>query len=235
MRPRRYPPLHTPYSKPLKQPHVLPFSLDPSCSLALFSLRDNKWFDYSGNGNSGTFNSSVMLSSGRYGPTLYFTGSEWLALGNDQSFNVFSAFTLVAWINKNGSGHRVILSRGRGPSSEADGWEFSVDIDSKIRVSTHSSPSGGVYTFDLKSDAILDDNIWYCIIFTFDGTTGILYINGVNDNSSTGYFTSNTYNGFVGRRLQGSYFTGFIDLVLIFNRAFKKDEPLRMHDLQRVY
>jgi hypothetical protein len=80
------------------------------------------------------------------------------------------------------------------------------------------------------SNRVVDDGNWHYGVFTFNGTTGIMYVDGTTAGSSTGYFNSNSYTNYVGRRAAGQYFSGSIANVGIYNRAISATEILQNYN-----
>jgi hypothetical protein len=80
---------------------------------------------------------------------------------------------------------------------------------------------------DVVSDTTLDTDTWYHVAFTFDGTTGTLYVDGAVV-GATG-LTLDTAAGTALRIGAGvaatdDFFAGDVDDVLIFDRALTADE-----------
>ena len=71
------------------------------------------------------------------------------------------------------------------------------------------------------------DNIWHNVVFTFNGTTGSIYIDGVVRNTNTGSFTSSSLNNYIGRRNLAAYFNGSIGKVSAYNRSLAAAEVLQ--------
>ncbi|MBM4167018.1 MAG: T9SS type A sorting domain-containing protein [Ignavibacteria bacterium] len=79
------------------------------------------------------------------------------------------------------------------------------------------------YNNDLNSTMIFNDNTWYHIVFTHDGSTSTFYINGVNDTSASRTYNTASNSTFrVGSdptTSQHNPFNGILDDIRIYNHA----------------
>ncbi len=82
----------------------------------------------------------------------------------------------------------------------------------------------------------INKNEWYCVVYTYDGTTGKLYVDGVLENSQIvpGVSITNTYDLFFGKLNSESFpywFNGTMDEVRIYNRAINNLEVVSLCNL----
>lgn len=118
-------------------------------------------------------------------------------------FNGYPHNTLAISLNRNGAGNLVVYI-GNGSA-----WLGTPSITSSSAVSV---------------------NTWYHIAFTSDGTTSILYLNGVNVGSSSnipsGWGNYNYFGHLTGGVSISEYFKGYINTAQIYNAALSAVEVL---------
>lgn len=199
--------------------------------------------DSSGNGNTGTItvgatgtytsvgtcasNSASSMwyngATGKINYSLAFDGTDdYVDTGTGSSLNTITQVSGFQWIKPSTSGSQyIILSKY---DTNNDTYELFEDSNSKVRLITKTS-CNGANAVDISSTTVLSVSTWYNVGFTYDGTTTKLYINGVQENSSTGA-SGNLCNGtahvLIGARtVSGSqlYFPGQIDDVRVYNYA----------------
>ena len=61
-----------------------------------------------------------------------------------------------------------------------------------------------------------------------------MYVDGTTAGSSTGYFNSNSYTNYVGRRAAGQYFSGSIANIGIYNKALSSSEVQQNYNAQKA-
>jgi hypothetical protein len=129
------------------------------------------------------------------------------------------AFSAFAWV-KGGQPGQVILSQADGSN-----WLGTDPVQGRLTTSL-TQPEGrfGLPTPALVSDVVVTDGLWHEIGLVWDGSDRILYIDGIEvarDFLSDGMrgAESGLYMG-VGKDLaEGSFWTGLIDVVRIYDRA----------------
>ena len=90
------------------------------------------------------------------------------------------------------------------------------------------SPASGQYSilYSNKNSWNAQNQEWYYIACTWDGTTQVIYINGLSDNSQSQAYSGGwggTYIGGVSGTPSYS-FNGVIDDVRVYNRALSQGE-----------
>ncbi len=165
---------------------------------------------YSNTGTLGTGNSAPTWTTGKYGKGLSFDGSHsFVNVGSSSSLNPGNDITLSAWVYWNGgTGDRNIVTK-------ENAYEFRVN--------------GGYINYAINpwawrggTDAPISQNKWQYVVITND-SDGLqkIYIDGVekHSESSGGAITSNSDVVTIGARFAGagSFFSGFIDEVKIYN------------------
>jgi len=160
--------------------------------------------------NNGTVigNPAWQPAGGRVGGALKFDGGPRFVMTKfvcDPSTGPFSAF---AWV-KGGAPGQVILSQGSGAN-----WLMA------------STPKGALAGQGLTSSALITDGAWHRIGFVWDGSNRILYVDGVEAArdlvANLAGSTNGLYIGGARDLTPGSFWSGLIDDVRIYNRVVKQ-------------
>jgi hypothetical protein len=131
--------------------------------------------------------------------------------------NLSPAFTVSAWVNRNGTNQSILSKRN---SSFSRGYDLSINSAGKAEMSWHVGASKNT----IVSNAIIPIGKWHHIGVTFDGTTAKMYVDGVNKISSnlSGIPTATT-ESFLIAAADGvattSFFNGSIDEVRVWKVA----------------
>ncbi|MDO8728838.1 MAG: LamG domain-containing protein [bacterium] len=176
--------------------------------------------DRSGNNNNGTLTGGPTRAIGKIGQGLSFDGfNDYVNTGiaNLPSTNAPKTFSL--WVYRRSSTSGVPLSIG-GNSCNVEYFRGNGTLY-KCGDSPIVSPN-----------IFVSNNVWTHIVYTFDGTTNKLYLNGaLNGSSVTAHDAGAITNSNIGRRSIGSTyeFDGEIDDVRVYNRALTGDEIKRLY------
>jgi hypothetical protein len=128
-------------------------------------------------------------------------------------------FSVLAWV-KGGAAGQVILSQIGGVD-----WLLADPEEGKLMTNL-SRPAGGRITPPpLVSESVITDGDWHRIGFVWDGSKRILYVDNVeaarDAQTSLGGSAGGLYIG-AGEALdEGTFWSGLIDDVRIYNRAVK--------------
>jgi len=137
--------------------------------------------------------------------------------------NPFSVFT---WI-KDGAPGQVIISQSNGAN-----W-LGADADTGCLMTELMPPAVGRFVPQpLKSDAVITDGQWYRIGFVWDGSYRCLYVDGIEvarDAQALNLAPLKSANGglYIGTSKTldaGTFFSGLIDDVRIYNKALSAEE-----------
>jgi hypothetical protein len=125
-------------------------------------------------------------------------------------------FSVLAWI-KGGLPGQVIISQEGGAN-----WLLS---DPATGVLMTELKSGGRSTTVLHSDAIITDDIWHRVSFTWDSANRRLYVDDIlvaeDTQQNLAASSGNLIIGAGTSLTPGTFWTGLIDDVRIYNRAVK--------------
>ncbi|MHC4174995.1 MAG: LamG domain-containing protein, partial [Planctomycetota bacterium] len=126
------------------------------------------------------------------------------------------AFSVFAWI-KGGAPGEVIISQTSRTGSAGSQWLCSDPSEGKLMAGlTHA-------VFPLKSDFVITDDQWHNIGLVYDGSSKYLYVDGAEVAKDNWRPLLGNDGGLyigAGKNLEsGSFFSGLIDDVRIYDRA----------------
>jgi len=182
--------------------------------------------DSSGNGNNGTLSGTALptWTDGKRGKALRFDGINNKVLVSDNPSIVTgpNPFSYSLWFNATD----LSTLRGLIGKSTAAGYPGISGIFGIISSKLYYQ----VKEYGYFGNTTLESNIWYHVVFVWDGTTEYFYLNGALDKSLvppldyqpfnlvTPFTIGNWYPG------TGNPFAGLIDDVRIYNRALSATE-----------
>jgi len=177
--------------------------------------------DSSGSGNHGTaVNQANTTSTAKYGMAGTFDGTgDYVNLGTPSSLDPSGDMTIEAWINGvyGAAAYRHIYD-------DLNDLSFSV-YDSKLAI--YTDPNGAWW----NSDISLTDNQWHHAVFTYEGVTQRLYLDGVERGSkiATGNWSLDvTDTKYISA--SSNEFNGQIDDVKIYNKARSASQIRKDYD-----
>jgi len=125
-------------------------------------------------------------------------------------------FSVFAWI-KDGADGQVVLSQIGGAN-----WLSADPSEGKLMTGLRP-PAGRFAPPPLVSESVITDGIWHRIGFVWDGSNRILYVDDVEVAKDTQAGLASSQGGLhfgAGKGLEaGSFWSGLIDDVRIYNRA----------------
>jgi len=125
------------------------------------------------------------------------------------------AFSVLAWVRGGGPG-QVIISQ-----VESADWLLA-DPSTGALMTTIAPPSSRSPIPPLTSDYVITDGQWHRIGFVYDGTDRILYADGIevarDTQDSPQASSAGLYFGCGNERQDGTFWSGMIDDVRIYNR-----------------
>lgn len=189
------------------------------------------WRDLSGNGNNGDLVNGPTFNSAN-GGSIVFDGSD-----DGVNINSFSNTNVTTeafvWLNNN-QNTKIFVSNYTQISSPTG---FGIGIsDFNDNIAKWFTGNLGT-TNTLYSTTTLNNQQYYHVVGTYDGTNKVLYINGVAESSVV---ISNIINntstlGSVGylRYLNNQQFNGRIGVARIYDRALSASEVLQNYNAQK--
>jgi len=188
--------------------------------------------------NDGTLsNSRIFGTDGKINKGADFTkGDDDISFGSGVGIGGANARSFGFWFNVNTIGTPLLGGWGDTTSNDAS---FYIMLDSgmsgypNVLMLNVNSP-----TYHLATRFKPDEDTWYYVIVSYDGTTIKIYIDGVEQQlyrhdtgaTITGQYTLNTNTGamYLGKRspnvFSERHFDGLIDEVAIYDRALSEDE-----------
>ncbi|MBS3080109.1 LamG domain-containing protein [Candidatus Pacearchaeota archaeon] len=185
----------------------------------------NKTVDLSGYGNNGTIiNMSVVggnYTDGKYGKALSFDGvGDYIDAGAFDLVEGSSQITISLWAKQSIHHAGSYVSKDGNNGFHIQPWS-----DQKIYWSINTSTnraisSAGAYPLDQ----------WYHVVGTYNGSDLKIYIDGLENASSskTTLIPTDTDNLQIGRPTSTT-FNGFIDNIMIWNRSLSSDEVYQLY------
>jgi hypothetical protein len=183
--------------------------------------------DLSGNNNTGTIVGGVVkLNDGG----LKFDGTGQIHLGKISTIRVPRSFTIATVIKPTliAGDTRTIYSSGYSNVDKKGIWLYINNSDNKL----HCVLGNGTVREDKAYNSTIDLNTVYKIIFTYDGMTAKLYVNGSLDGTSSNVsgdilYHTNSFDKIGVREETGSlarFFVGNILSKSFYNRVFSDEE-----------
>ncbi|MHC4874289.1 MAG: LamG domain-containing protein, partial [Planctomycetota bacterium] len=178
--------------------------------------------------NDGVITGGVTQIAGRVGNgSMQFDGVDGIITVADNA-NIdlgTGQYTISAWI-KYDSG----TNEGKNILKKFNtvGYELETGLSTnQDYVGVYVAGSGGSNSKDTAPTAV-GDSSWNLVTFTFDGTNGTMYLNGVNAGSVNMSTVSDLYNTgdlYIGGDNISAYFNGAIDDLRIYKRALTGGFP----------
>ncbi|PTM07578.1 MAG: hypothetical protein DA407_10300 [Bacteroidetes bacterium] len=163
---------------------------------------------------------------------LNFDGTDdFVSFKNNYALN--SPFSIETWVKPNSiTGNNTILSKRLATSTDA-GYDLSLESNGRVRFNWFTSGADGY----IESDYSISTNRWYHIAVTFDGSSYLLYIDGIEVGTVTGTINAPDSTGRNVECLLGAldpsvgtsalatrHFNGWIDELRIWNKAITENQ-----------
>jgi len=183
--------------------------------------------DKSGKGNHGAATGAKWTRNGKVGGAYQFDGKKDHIRSEEPLAHM--QFSFAVWLlNESALRKRAILQAGSnwrvvGEDGAGEAWLDGRGIEFGLirpRIGT-----GVVYS---------DTKQWLHLAGTHDGATIRLYLNGqLRDTASVGGHRFSDSHVLVGRKLEGDFFCGILDEIMVWNRALSEDEVKQVYGLTR--
>jgi hypothetical protein len=146
----------------------------------------------------------------------------------------WGAFSVFAWIKGCAPGQVIISQTDDFGTGET--WLGCDMSDGKLMTGLVTNPLGRFKPEPLVSQVVITDNQWHHIGFVWDGSYRYLYLDGTEVAKDTRTLTQALMYSvgglYIGARKDldaTSYFSGLIDDIRIFNKAFNEEEIAILH------
>jgi hypothetical protein len=185
----------------------------------------NRVLDASGNDNHGTLSNADRTARGKFGGALSFNGqSSLVRVADSASLALADGMTLAAWVypETQGSSRPSIITKEMG-------GRFAYALHAGNREGKPTSTLViGSSDRSLVGGASLPLRAWTHLAATYDGTTRMLFVNGVQvrKGAASGSLAASSGPLRIGgnKVMQGQFFKGLIDEVRIYDRALSHAE-----------
>jgi fibronectin type 3 domain-containing protein len=190
--------------------------------------------DSSGNGNNGTINggTNATWATGKYGNAVSFGGTNTTAAYVSLPGNIvdnLTSMTIASWVNTSNPGDFASLFTA-GPAAAGTPTKYMMFQPRGSRFMI--TANGSTAEQNISTGSNLAANTWKHIVITLSGSTGTLYIDGVQvaQNTSMTWKPSDlapTSSGnFIGKSEWNAdkYLKGQVDDFRIYNRAISASE-----------
>jgi hypothetical protein len=190
------------------------------------------WIDLSKNGNNGTLTNAPIFDSSNGGMIVFDGQNDVVTVPN--TFPANQSITLCAWTRIRSD--NVIIDT-LNDSVAWDGFGLWI-VGGKVRfylLKQYSTP-GPLIQLQLNSNATVSGNKWVNLCCVYNGTQGLIYINGVLDTSanySGGYDVGQSFIGIGARQSAAAGCNCDIANVSIYNRALSAAEVLQNYNAQK--
>jgi hypothetical protein len=222
---------------------TLLYGQDPSLVL-YFSFDDepvDEALDHSQYRNNGTVEGSPQSVIGQFGPALMFDASDdQIVVPTNAMLDIETEITMMLWAmpgpNLTADWRNLV---GKSPTNVLGNTTFSYSVRTDNSGALRFSLNLGSWQYVLGP--ILEEDIWYHITGTYDGTQLTLYVDGesVGTTEASGTINVTPDPVCIGNIVnaagasQNEFWSGVIDEVRIWDRALEADEVLRNMALGR--
>lgn len=198
-----------------------------------YPLVGNTWYDFSNNSNNGTLvNSPTFAVDANDGGLLDFDGTDDHISIGDFSGGALTNFTVSVWFKLDS-----IPSSGVIPQLITEKYVDTSNINFMIGFCAPAwdgKITGGFFTFadgfKVPTGFTPSTGVWYNATVTYNGSTVILYKNGVQESTLSTNVTplSSGLGYYIGRRWDTlETIDGKIPIVKVYNRALTSTEVLK--------
>ncbi len=189
---------------------------------------NNNLNDQTVNSNNGTAPSGVIYTTGVDGTAngaIQFGGSRYILVPDNNSLDFGTGnFSYSVWLNWSASALGNVFDKGNSCCSPYTGLQVFTDYPSSGNVHGRTNTNANVTT----AGGSHGNNTWKHIVYTRNGSTMRIYVNGVLSNTSTQAIDNitNAINLHIGRNSASAiqFYNGKMDNLRLYNRALSNAE-----------
>ena len=178
---------------------------------------DGDFLDSSGKGNDSIPEGNPTFVAGKVGSALDLGGSDYVVIDAVADDITDNDITLCLWLKTSDNDAELIAI-----NTSSSGNVMRLAIDSGSLVIDVSDPQG-------HSTTPIDDGEWHFMTYVRSGSTGYIYVDGVQENSSAASFNFSASNLWsIGQEWDSGgpsgFLNGIVDEVRIYDRALTDEE-----------
>jgi hypothetical protein len=181
--------------------------------------------------NTGTLTNGPTFNSANGGSIVFDGVDDYVNIPS--TVNLGNQFTIMAYVNLSGS--NADTSIYGSDANGADNW-FGVNTD---RLYLYATETTDVNNFSVTGTTTFNttNTIWYNVACTINTNTATVYVNGIQEATTTRAFTIGSWSstGAIGRRASVAqrYFKGHIANLMMYNKVLTPLEILQNFNATR--
>lgn len=178
-------------------------------------------------------NTSATFSTGKLNNAAYFGGSAYFTVADNALLEPTNAISIGGWVYiSSTSSFQMILAKGENAgdtrSYEMRCYSTTTQIEVQMRT------GGGSYT-QARTTTAIGTGVWKHVIFTRNGSTQKIYIDGVSDTlavniTQTTNIDYSTDDLWIGQRNGGLRFNGRLDMIGIWDVELTSAEVTELYN-----
>ena len=194
--------------------------------------------------NNGALLNGATFANGVVGQAFSFDGvDDFVSVPHKAQQNIREALTIDAWVMKKGPCQRlncIVLMKEDVPAPGENDLRYGLLIFDEGGVApgrVSLSLNTAIWEDVVISNTVLQDNVWYHVAGTYDGSIAKIYVNGILENSveKSGPLLPSTGGAIkIGQESAAGedpeFFNGLIDEVELYSRALSAEEIATLFD-----
>jgi len=186
---------------------------------------DNQVLDLTSNGinlSQDVADNQPLFVAGKFDNAFEFDGAnDYLVAQHPFNYN---EFTFTCWAKTYDNTARQHLIATYDNENSVNGWQLAFWDDGSLKFD-HPDDTGLISATNL-----IENNKWYFVAASYDGSTAKIYLDGTQVASGTKSWTSSEDLILIGQRDFGNYMDGVIDEPRIFTRVLTGEEIVRLYN-----
>jgi hypothetical protein len=188
--------------------------------------------DSSGNNYNGTITGATWFNDPVHGWCLNFDGSgDWVSIPDTAALNITGDITIAAWVYlAKGGAEQSIVAKTLSNGHTNSPFDFRTSVGNPPILDIVRSDASGHEAVHGTQPVPL--NSWHHVLVRVENKFADFYIDGVITDSYGTLTKTPTVNSkplYIGRRDDGSYFTGRVNAVRIYDRALSAEEIWQLY------